>query len=420
MAVEDRTREGPRRCAYHRLIAATQEHEPAGLDPPPPAPGAASRTGPPRLGDVAGSRLNNFDVLRLLGATLVLLSHSFALTRGQDPVTWLNGETLGTVGVSLFFGISGFLVARSWSLTPRLPVYGAKRALRLLPALYVVVLLTAFVLGPLYTTLPLGHYLTDPGTYAYVAKTFGLYTVGGQLPGVFEHNLVAGPVNGSLWTLPIEAACYVAVAALGLVGLLRGRGWWAPALVFVVLWWAMAPIVPTTELGKGHGTLDGGELLTGIRLAAIFFLGALAYIHRDRIQLRWDWLAAMVAVFLACSRTNWVPFLAVLVFPYLVLVVAYRTPASWRKVTRPGDVSYGLYLYAFPVQQALVASLGAGLGPLAMFALALPITYALALASWRLVERPALALKPQVRGRFIPPESRTTLPPLGRPPLEGA
>jgi peptidoglycan/LPS O-acetylase OafA/YrhL len=357
-------------------------------------------------------------VLRLLGATLVLFSHSFALTRGSDPVTWLNGETLGTVGVSLFFGISGFLVARSWLGTPQLGVYGAKRALRLLPALYVVVLLSALVLGPLYTTLSLGDYFTSSGTYTYALKTLGLYTVGGHLPGVFGHNLVAGPVNGSLWTLPIEAACYVGVALLGVLGLLRRRPW-APLLVFLALWIAMSPRIPTTELGKsGQGTLDGAELLTGIRLAAIFFGGVLLYLHRDRVRLRWDWLAVIVAVFLACSRTNWVPFLAVLVFPYLVLVLAYRTPPSWRRITATGDVSYGLYLYAFPVQQALVASLGAGLGPLAMFALAFPITYLLALGSWWLVERPALARKPK-RGTFITPETRMTKPSDGRPPLEG-
>lgn len=358
-------------------------------------------------------------MLRLLGAALVLFSHSFALTRGSDPVTWLNGETLGTVGVSLFFGISGFLVARSWTSAPRLPVYGVKRALRLLPALYVLILLTAFVLGPLATTLSLGTYLTDAGTYTYVLKNFAFYTVGGELPGVFQDNLVAGPVNGSLWTLPIEVACYLGVAALGLLGVLAARRR-LPWLAFAVLWIAMAPIVPTTELGKGHGTLDGGELLTGIRLAAIFFAGVLLYLHRDRVPLRWDWLAIMLAVFLALSRTDWVPFAAVVLFPYLVLVLAYRTPHSWRRITAPGDVSYGLYLYAFPVQQALVASLGAGLGPIAMFALALPITYLLALGSWRLVERPALALKPKASDTVNTPQCRSKLPSPRRHPLKGA
>src|SRR5436190_21949475 len=150
---------GPR-CAYHRAIAATYEHEPAGIDPPPPAPPRPTGGGgPPCLGDVAGSRLNNFDVLRLLGATLVLFSHSFALTRGSDPVTCLNGETLGTVGVSLFFGICGFLVARSWAVWPRASAYLAKRALRLLPALCVVVLVSASVLVPLATSLPLVGFL---------------------------------------------------------------------------------------------------------------------------------------------------------------------------------------------------------------------------------------------------------------------
>lgn len=339
----------------------------------------------------------------------MLFSHSFALTRGSDPVTWLNGETLGTVGVSLFFGISGFLIARSWTVAPQLGVYGAKRALRLLPALYVVVLLSVFVLGPIYTSLSLGSYLTDPHTYGYLLRTSVLYTVGGHLPGVFDHNFASSAVNGSLWTIPIEALCYLAIAMLGISGLLRRR--WAPALAFVVLWVAMSPRVPTTDLGSGHATtLDGSELLTAIRLAAIFFGGALLYLHRERVPLRWDWLAVMLAIFLACSRTDWVPFLAVVLFPYLVLVLAYRTPPSWRRITAPGDVSYGLYLYAFPVQQALIASLGSSLAPGELFILALPITYLLALASWRLVERPALGRKPKTQNAAARPPHRSMTP----------
>lgn len=350
-------------------------------------------------------------MLRLAGALLVLLSHSFAVTRGADPVTWLNGETLGTVGVSLFFAISGFLVARSWLGDPRPPAYAAKRALRLLPGLYAAVLFTTLVVGPLYTKHALGTYLTEPGTYLYVVRNGLLYTVNGQLPGVFDANLVPGAVNGSLWTIPIEAACYAGLGLLGALGLLRRPR--VPAAVFAVLLVAMSPWVPTTELGNGKATnLDGGELLTAIRLTGIFFGGALLFLHRHRIALRWDWLLAMTAVFLAFSRTDWVPFLAVALFPYLVLVLAYRTPPSWRRITRPGDVSYGLYLYAFPVQQALVASLGPGLGPARMFALALPITYVLAYASWRWVERPFLARKPDRALRFAH-QSRTTASPEG-------
>jgi peptidoglycan/LPS O-acetylase OafA/YrhL len=356
--------------------------------------------------------------LRLLGAVLVLLSHSFAVTRGTDPVTWLNGETLGTVGVSIFFAISGFLVAASWLRDPRLRAYAARRALRLLPGLYVAVVLTAFVLGPIASSRSVGEYLTDPGGYAYVVRNWLLYTVGGTLPGVFDHNLVAGAVNGSLWTIPIEAACYVAVAVLGALGLLRRRA--APAIAFVLLWVAMSPWVPTTELGNGKATsLDGGELLTGVRLSAIFLGGMLVYLHRQRIQLRWDWLVAALAVFLACSRTDWVPFLAVLLFPYLVMVLAYRTPPGWGRWTRHGDVSYGLYLYAFPVQQSLVALLGPDLGPLGMFVLALPITYLLAWGSWRLIERPALALKPGGGATVADQKSRSTVATPQRSHMEG-
>src|SRR4051812_10075152 len=122
------------------------EQPPADLEPPRPEDRQLAARRVRVVGDVSDSRDNNFDVLRLFAALIVLLSHSFALTRGSDPFSDVSGETLGTTGLAIFFAISGFLIARSFLLTPRMGDYAAKRALRLLPALWAVVLFTAFVI----------------------------------------------------------------------------------------------------------------------------------------------------------------------------------------------------------------------------------------------------------------------------------
>jgi peptidoglycan/LPS O-acetylase OafA/YrhL len=137
-------------------------------------------------------------------------------------------------------------------------------------------------------------------------------------------------------------------------------------------------------------------------LLTIFGVSALLYVHRDRVPLR-PWLAAAALALWAASA--WLPFssaLAALAVPYLVVYVAYAAPKALRRLTRHGDVSYGLYLFAFPVQQAIVLVAGrGGLAPLALAAIAFPITYLLALLSWRVVERPALGLKRVVKGRRL-------------------
>src|ERR671933_330026 len=145
------------------------------------------------LGSRSRGRDNAFDALRLLGAVLVLVSHSFALAGVAEPK--LGKSSLGVIGVEIFFAISGFLVTASWLSDPRPRAFLAKRALRILPALIVTVALTAFLLGPLLTTLSAGSYETASGTASYVVDNIVAVLTGGTvrdvayaLPGVFGGN----------------------------------------------------------------------------------------------------------------------------------------------------------------------------------------------------------------------------------------
>ena len=288
----------------------------------------------------------------------------------------------------MFFAMSGFLIARSWTEEPSPGRYALKRALRLLPALVVAVAFTTFVVGPLFTTEPLGDYLTEPATWFYFVRASLLVTIAGHLPGVFADNVYANAVNGSLWTLPVEAGCYVMVAVLGLLGLVR-RG---PLLLAgaIVCLLAVTPLSPlSTALG---GTAAGGNVPIVLLLVGTFLLGGLFYALRARLRLSWLVLAALALLWVLTWNGAWTAFTTVLLFSYGTLVLAFRTPSGLRGVVAPGDVSYGVYVYAFPVQQSLWA-LHPGLRPGVMFAIAAPVTYALALLSWRAIERPALRLK---------------------------
>src|SRR5215218_4877934 len=175
-----------------------------------------------RLSDRLGSRDNNFDLLRLLAAWSVLVSHSFALTGHDEPLHQF-GTTLGNVGVLVFFAVSGLLIRRSWEYDPSPRSFWTKRGLRLLPALATVSVLTAFVLGPLVTTLSTAAYLSDPQTWIYPVRVTLLFPFGAGLPGVFEDSIYPGTVNGPLWSLPVEVFAYLVLAVLGMAGLLRRK-----------------------------------------------------------------------------------------------------------------------------------------------------------------------------------------------------
>lgn len=319
------------------------------------------------------ARRNSFDAIRLLAALAVLVSHSFVFAHAGQPM--VGTETLGTVAVLVFFGISGYLITQSWEREPRIGRFALKRALRIYPALLVVLALTVLVLGPFVTTLPAGDYFSVAQTWWYGIGRALMLTPHG-LPGVFAHQ--PGGVNPSLWTLPGEVCAYVAVAILGAVGAYRRKAVYIVGLLVV-------------SFAAEHLAL-GVTQVSFVCLRA-FTVGAALYVFRDRLPLRvWVAVGLVVGVIGLSGSPVEIP-LACIAFPYLAVAVAYRAPTLLSRVTDRGDLSYGVYLYAGPVGQAVALALGRSVTALYVIALSLPVTVALAAFSWRLVERPALRLK---------------------------
>ena len=334
---------------------------------------------------------NNFDLIRLIAALIVLWSHDCALLGGDDPLALLllNYSSGGGFGVTLFFVISGFLVTRSaarrdpWS-------YLRARALRLLPALAVVVLASVLLLGPLTTTLPLGAYFTAPATWAYLGN---ILLLGGPvfvLPGVFG----GASVNGSLWTLPLEAGFYLLLVPLGgLGGLARG------VILAVLAAFALALAVATGWGGYGWGAL-GPVVWAGIcayptlLYGLAFFSGAALWAWRDRVPLSGPLALVCLLALWGAAGGGAAPVVYALCLPYLVIYAALAHPVRFDLTGRIGDLSYGTYLLAFPIQQSLIHAIGPGaLTPMILHLTVTPLALAGAALLWRRVERPCLARK---------------------------
>jgi peptidoglycan/LPS O-acetylase OafA/YrhL len=344
-----------------------------------------------RLADVASGRDNNFNLIRLMAACGVLVTHSYALVGLpplSEPLRGLVGISFGTVAVDAFFVTSGFLVTGSLLARRNLLEFLLARVLRVYPALMALVLLTAFILGPALTTSPAGELLQTPEWRAYVIDNLTLLGgVAHYLPGLFEANPFPRAVNASLWTLPYEVWLYVSLLAMGvLTGVARER---ARAISMLVVLVAIGAVVAHFA---NHFAFKHHEHTT--RLCLMFYAGAALQVGRKWVPLTAGlFFAAAALVCLAAFRAETFFVAYHLLLPYLLIWLAYVPDGAVRAFNRLGDYSYGAYLYAFPVQQVLAATIP-GISLIGMLAAALAISLGLAILSWHLLEKRALALKP--------------------------
>lgn len=339
---------------------------------------------PPRAREVRVRIHNNFDFLRITAALLVLVSHQFSLMGRPEPAIG-SFHSIGGLGVLIFFSISGYLVAQSWERDPAPGRFLARRVLRIWPGLICVTALAALVLGPIVSTQPPQQYFADPQVRRFFATLY--MSMQNRLPGVFDsHPAIANIntyVNGSLWTLPIEVRWYLGLLLLGMAGLLNRR--W-PLLALTA---GLAIVV--------FGILDGqhgGPRTWSFEFGAFFLYGSCLHFHRDALRRHRRavvWTLALAGAALLAIGYGYAALLVVLP-PAVVAMGTASTPVI-RRFGRFGDVSYGLYIYAFPVQQTLIWLFGRSWSLPALLLASVGCTLVLAWLSWHLVERPALGLK---------------------------
>ena len=336
------------------------------------------------LGRRTTGRDNNFNLIRMLAAVAVLVSHAWPVTKGAaaaEPLVGVMGASLGTLAVYVFFATSGFLITASLSRAASAPDFIAARALRLLPSLAVSVLLVALVIGPLVTTLPTDVYLLAPETWAFVLRNITVAKCQYTLPGVFDSNPLP-VIEGSIWTLVHEVACYAFVLAAGVAGLFAHRRALVAALCAYGALWMLAALAPSLP-----------HRLNDLRTLSLpFVMGMAAWVWRDRLPLNAALLGALIAVAALMRHTPAAfPALAVAI-TYATLWCAHIPGGRIRDYNKLGDYSYGLYLYALPLQ-GLAVWLAGPMSPTENIAMALPVALSCAVLSWHLIEKPALTLR---------------------------
>ena len=323
-------------------------------------------------------RHNNFDLLRLVAALSVILSHAFLLaenSQDHDPLMILTGgqAILGLAGVFVFFTISGYLITQSFETTASPFVFLAKRALRIFPGLILCLLVCVFVVGPLTTQLPLAEYFSRRETYLFLLHNAFLDIEYNRLPGVeFWPGNIGGIVNGPLWSLPCEALLYLLLFALGLFRLLS-----LPVCMLLL------------AIGLGALWLDtAGETFgSALWLLGFFAAGMCCYRLRGPRLIAGHW-ALLALLGLAVS----IPARLFLVaFPlcggYLTIYLALNKRLPKLRAARFGDLSYGLYIYGWPIEQCVVYFSGGAAPWWKVFAISVAAAVPTAFLSWHGIER---------------------------------
>jgi len=300
---------------------------------------------------------------------------------------------MGYQAVNVFFTISGFLVAKSLFTRNNMRQFFTARVLRIYPALLLAVIYTALIVGLNLSSLPALDYLSDPLTLEYLWKNMLqlFWPTPTTLPG-----LAWSGVNAPLWTLPFEIHMYLLLGLVGAIGLTaRGR-------LRTIIWGSYFAIISIAAvlyaidyayLLKGYGLGYKGHYL---RFLAMFGIGAAYYVLRARVVLRSRYFIAILIVLGLSVMVR--PLFVMIAYgslAYCILYLAYIPGGPLRLFNKLGDYSYGIYIFGYPTQKAVMQLLP-GSNAIELFIISLSLTLAISVISWHFIERPAISLKRKV------------------------
>lgn len=341
------------------------------------------------LADHLDADANSFNLVRLFAALSVLFSHSYPMVLGAgtaEPLGLSTPYTLGQHAVNVFFVISGLMLTRSLARNPSVIEFSRARILRIFPGLLAFGVVFSFLLGPAMTTWPLSAYLSDGHTYSYPVAT--LFQFNGSTPphGIFSATPNGPLVNEPLWTIKYELVAYFVLAGLFVTGMLRRPKDALAFLLLALLGFLLAEILAPYQ-PDAHTTIH--QL---VRYGLCFMIGVVAYHFRSWIPTSPVWLLATIAVTYVARGTLFEAPAYFLLAAHCTIVLATMNFGFLTRWARKNDISYGTYVYGWPLQQVLI-SLSPTLSVAGMMFWSTLIVPVAGWLSWRLIEFPALKFK---------------------------
>ncbi len=337
------------------------------------------------LEKVSQGRDNNLDLIRFIAAVMVIFCHAFPIGLGEgilDPLAAATADQIsfGSLAVGIFFVYGGFLICKSMCRVKTADAYFKARIMRIIPPLLVVTLFLTVVVGPILTKLTISEYFTDMGTYKYLLNS--VFVLQHNLPGVFVNNIYGQAVNGPLWTLPIEFICYVMCFIAYKCKLINKKGMITATIIFTVgcigAWILSSRITILASM---------------IRPMGLFFAGMLYYVYRDKIPMN-PWIAIGCLVGMVLSAVlNILSVTIFFLFPYFFMYIGFGTKVKFSNFAKHGEVSYGMYLTAWPVQQILsqlLSGTDGRMNPYVNFVITVPVAIILGWVICKCVEAPVL------------------------------
>lgn len=331
-----------------------------------------------KVSEILNRDKNNLDLVRIIVATMVIWSHAFALTFGNganEPLfKFLKVTYAGALGVDIFFFMSGLLVTNSILSKKSVSKFIISRFFRIFPALLLLILITVFIIGPIVSTLPISEYFRQSSTWNYFFQNLYLKT-NYLLPGCFETNIWPADVNGSLWTLTYEVACYIFLVSVFVLS--KGKSRIINVTIIVVVFLAFLPNNYLLSI------FNRSFIIATIPMAC-FAIGAFFALNKEKITLNINLLVGLLLLSLVFWRFETI---ISIVFPITISVffLLFSTNKTVLKLMPKYDISYGLYIWHFVIQQIVFLYFGS-MNVYLFFIITFILTAAISLLSYVFVE----------------------------------
>lgn len=309
---------------------------------------------------------------------MVLISHQFALNGRPEPLIF--DQTVGYFSVFIFFIISGYWVTKSYKEESAFLLFIIKRLLRLIPGLAFCLLICFFIIGPLGFSGDLSNYFDTKDNWKFLRNIIFISKT--EINGIFLKNPYPNTLNGSLWTLSIEFKWYVILAIFGLLKFLDKKTILTIILLSVFSW-----------VYINYFTYDQKDYKSFFYLGNFFLIGVFLFLIKINFLVLFIFL--IISAFLILFKFYYLGLLVGL--PPLIIYLGTQSFKYFNNISKIGDLSYGVYLYAFPIQQTIFYFFGSKLSFYMSFCLVIVLTFAFAYFSWHFIELPFLRLKNKIK-----------------------